>query len=199
MKLKTEKVMKNNLKKSFNLIPWDNLRKNSLGINQGFKKRWGSQYGSTENSFPFKSSSISSATYFPAPADRINLKKYFQFSLDISRVNSENYSFLIIIRVDSGIFLCDSYLQIDNSRKKWNIYWQILSRNSRIWKFSVFSLDVRVQRLSVEIKPKICKLVKNLFRPFHMKEHVRIIDKNQKSGPRPRNLRRRNPFLFFWL
>ena len=117
MKLKTEKVMKNNLKKSFNPIPWDNLRKNSLGINQGFKKRWGSQYDSTENSFPFKSSSISSATYFPAPADRINLKKYFQFSLDISRVNSENYSFLIIIRVDSGIFLCDSYLQIDNSRK----------------------------------------------------------------------------------
>ena len=46
-------------------------------------------------------------------------------------------------------------------------------------------------------KPKIRKLVKNLFRPFHMKEHVRIIDKNQKSGPRPRNLRRRNPFLFF--
>ena len=30
-----------------------------------------------------------------------------------------------------------------------------------------------------------------------MKEHVRIIDKNQKSGSRPRNLRRRNPFLFF--
>ena len=53
--------------------------------------------------------------------------------------------------------------------------------------------------LSVEIKPKICKLVKNLFRPFHMKEHVRIIDKNKKSGPCPRNLRRRNPFLFFWL
>ena len=113
------------------------IRKKSLEINQGFKKRWGSQYGSTENSFPFKSSSISSATYFPAPADRINLKKYFQFSLDIGRVNSENYSFLIIIRVYSGIFLCDSYLQIDNSRKKWNIYWRFSSWNSRIWKKSL--------------------------------------------------------------
>ena len=37
---------------------------------------------------------------------------------------------------------------------------------------------VRVYWLSVEIKPKICKLVKNLFRPFYMKEHARIIDKN---------------------
>ena len=31
-----------------------------------------------------------------------------------------------------------------------------------------------------------------------MKEHMRIIDKNQKSGSRPRNLRRRNAFLIFW-
>ena len=46
-------------------------------------------------------------------------------------------------------------------------------------------------------KPKIRKLVKNLFRPFHMKEHVRIIDENKKEGARLRNLRRRDPFLFF--
>ena len=54
-----------------------------------------------------------------------------------------------------------------------------------------------IHRFSVEIKPEICKLFKNLLRPFHMKEHVRIINENQKSGPHPRYLRRRNPFLFF--
>ena len=44
---------------------------------------------------------------------------------------------------------------------------------------SIFHLKLPMHWLSVEIKPKICKLVKNLFRPFHRKEHVRIIDKNQ--------------------
>ena len=43
--------------------------------------------------------------------------------------------------------------------------------------------DSFLLRLSVEIKPEICKLFENLFRPFHMKEHVRIIDENKKLGP----------------
>ena len=85
---------------------------------------------------------------------------------------------------------------LNDSFFNWKIMWLNL-KMYLIANYGIFDFH-RLDWLSIEIKPEICKLFKNTYRPFHMKEHMRIIDKNQKSGSRPRNLRRRNAFLIFW-